>query len=420
MHILIIPSEQINTSATSLDGIFQLDQARALASETASKIGFVSVKLQFSLPMLSKAFLAKLTGRNVHASLKSYSLSGLAALSFRKLLNASSFVTFDRVQNFDVVRNEGLYLLRPGLANDASGWTRAGFVAVKEYIKKFGKPDIIHAHNSLYAGILASKIRKSLGIPYVITEHSTYFARKLVGGALKRKAAKAFSDADVRMAVSPPFCSLLSSEFNLDWTFMPNVLDSRFEKTPEFRPRGSNLVLTNIASLDEKKGQKFLLSAFAQNYKGRTDVQLKIAGIGDLRESLESYASELGINTQVEFLGQLDRSQVRELLENTTIFVLPSLFETFGVVVIEALAMGKPVIATRCGGPESILTPELGRLIPPGDVPALIEAFNEMESKLNNFQPTKLREICLSRYGSKAFCQQLFPILQKFASKPST
>ena len=89
--------------------------------------------------------------------------------------------------------------------------------------------------------------------------------------------------------------------------------------------------------------------------------------------------------------------------------VLASYVETFGVVVIEALSQGTPVVATISGGPEGILTPESGILIPPGDDAALMRALAEIRARAaaGEFDGQELRRGCLARYGEKAVVGEL-------------
>ena len=100
----------------------------------------------------------------------------------------------------------------------------------------------------------------------------------------------------------------------------------------------------------EKKGQADLLRAFAERFAGDPSVRLGIGGDGPERGRLHELAGSLAIAEQVDWLGALDRDGVRQAMCEADAFVLPSRLETFGVVVIEALACGLPVVATRSGG----------------------------------------------------------------------
>jgi glycosyltransferase involved in cell wall biosynthesis len=92
--------------------------------------------------------------------------------------------------------------------------------------------------------------------------------------------------------------------------------------------------------------------------------------------------------------------------------VLPSLLETFGVVLIEALATGLPVISTRSGGPEDIVTPEVGVLVEPGDVPGLANALGTMREAATH-DPQALRAQAIRRYGYEAVGAQLREVYQR-------
>ena len=91
-------------------------------------------------------------------------------------------------------------------------------------------------------------------------------------------------------------------------------------------------------------------------------------------------------------------------------FVLSSEVETFGVVVAEALATGLPVVATRSGGPESIVRSGDGILVPVGDVTALAEAMSEIRRRRTEFSPQRLREACAARYSPNAIAARLIQI----------
>jgi glycosyltransferase involved in cell wall biosynthesis len=103
----------------------------------------------------------------------------------------------------------------------------------------------------------------------------------------------------------------------------------------------------------------------------------------------------------------LTRQGVRQHIQDSDIFVLPSLAETFGVVVGEAMACGKPVLATRCGGPEFILTDETGVLVPVGDPVALADAMEKFINRKVSFNPSIIRSSVLARFGEESFLRNL-------------
>lgn len=130
-----------------------------------------------------------------------------------------------------------------------------------------------------------------------------------------------------------------------------------------------------VAMHNEKKGIDVLLRAFASFKDTEPSVNLLLAGDGPLRVRLEDLALSLEIQDRVEFLGRQRPVQVKKLLHGCDIFVLPSRSEPFGIVIIEAMACKKPVIATSVGGiPEIIENGKNGILVKPDNPKALANA----------------------------------------------
>ena len=130
-----------------------------------------------------------------------------------------------------------------------------------------------------------------------------------------------------------------------------------------------------ISAYKQQKAIDVLLRAFQQVYRSEPSVKLVLVGSGPLFETLEELATDLGIRQQVEFLGRQNHAEAMKLLRDCELFVLPSRFETFGIVILEAWAFEKPVVATLAGGiPEIVESGENGLLVPADDAQALAEA----------------------------------------------
>ena len=126
---------------------------------------------------------------------------------------------------------------------------------------------------------------------------------------------------------------------------------------------------------NKKKGIDVLLRAFALVRDRDPELRLVLAGDGPLRSGLEEIAASLKIADKVDFLGQQGRTQVANLLHACEVFVLPSRSEPFGIVLVEAMACKKPIVATTAGGiPEIIENRRNGILVRPNDDNALAEA----------------------------------------------
>jgi glycosyltransferase involved in cell wall biosynthesis len=153
------------------------------------------------------------------------------------------------------------------------------------------------------------------------------------------------------------------------------VAVDRFRRPPDLRLRAEltggreqPIVLT-IARLDAQKGHVHLLAAAAEI----PDALFLLAGDGAERPRLEAEARALGVADRVRFLGH--RDDIPELLALCDLFVLPSLYEGLPLSVLEAMAAGRPVVATAVGGTdEAVLHGETGLLVAPGDASALRDA----------------------------------------------
>jgi glycosyltransferase involved in cell wall biosynthesis len=132
----------------------------------------------------------------------------------------------------------------------------------------------------------------------------------------------------------------------------------------------SELLILSVGELTEVKGHEYLLRAFARMKGQSSNLTLAIAGDGPLRAHLESLASESGIAARVKFLGH--RRDIKALLNAADVFVMPSLSEGLPLAILEAMAIGLPIIATAVGGvPEVIKSGETGWLVQPQQPEAL-------------------------------------------------
>ncbi|HBO9015101.1 TPA: glycosyltransferase family 4 protein, partial [Pseudomonas aeruginosa] len=172
----------------------------------------------------------------------------------------------------------------------------------------------------------------------------------------------------------------------------------------------------NIAMLDKKKDQESLIKAFSKAYANNDRLRLKIGGYGPCREELERLSNDLEVSDSVTFLGKLSRSQVIDEMQESDAFVLSSVYETFGVVVAEAMALGKPVISTSCGGPESIISKESGLLVPTKDPDKLAKAMLSLFHKRHKYDNLLIRKCCYSKFSEESVVNSLKQVYKKIVN----
>jgi glycosyltransferase involved in cell wall biosynthesis len=140
-----------------------------------------------------------------------------------------------------------------------------------------------------------------------------------------------------------------------------------------FGVKPGDFLIGIVARLEEQKGHIYLFRALRHLIPEFPRIKVLVVGEGTLRSALESQVRQMGLSEQVLFLGT--RKDIPEILASLDLFVLPSLWEGFGLAIVEAMAMGIPVVATAIGGVDEVIrTGQDGLLIPPGEVPSLVAA----------------------------------------------
>lgn len=262
------------------------------------------------------------------------------------------------------------------------------YLRVIKLLFKLQDAHVIHTH-LIHADILGSIIGRIFNKYVISTQHNNsdwankgWFIRKLKIYASRWNSLVIANSHSVRQSFIKNNPFLLKSKILV----LHNGIDLRKfsrmrDKEPDigvfpFSAMNENtIVIGTVARLDKRKGIENLLLAFEGLCEEIDNVKLVVVGDGPLRESLLKMKVDRGLK-DVVFLGE--RNDVPFILQHMHIFVLPSLSEGFGISVIEALAMGLPVIATRTGGiPEVITNNLLGWLVSPNNVQALRKAISD-------------------------------------------
>lgn len=255
---------------------------------------------------------------------------------------------------------------------------------------------LIHAHlpDAIVVGALAGKLS---GTPVVGTyqglgiwprNRSKYDPRTMIRKILYRLAGR-YSKRTI--AVSPPVWSLLCENlgFSPETTVLiPNSIDTdRFrDAVPppglarELGMEGSQRAIVCVGRFVVNKGQRVLIQAMPEIIGRCPDAVLLLVGDGPARRELTELTTQLGLDGRVKFLGT--RSDVPEILSSAEIFAQPSFYEGIPLSVLEAMAAGKPVVATRVPGNADVIEDKRnGILVPPGDPGAMADAIASLLSE---------------------------------------
>ncbi len=294
-------------------------------------------------------------------------------------------------------------------------FARAARKMMRDYVRENGTPDIIHAHSALLGGAAAAKIGRDWNIPVVLTEHSSGFARNIYMRWQLRLASKAAESSHTCISVSPALGELLTKKLSapkVSWNWVPNVVADRFGKPAPEERANRPIRYLNLALMTENKGQKDLLNAFRHVLESGVSAELWLAGDGPIRSELEQLAHDLCVSDHVRFTGLIPPGEVPALMGEVDVMVVSSHYETFGVVAAEALMAGLPLIATRCGGPECIVSEGDGLLVPPKSPLALADAMIQIDGDINSYEPDKIARRARERFSGPAVAKQLTEIYE--------
>ena len=294
---------------------------------------------------------------------------------------------------------------------------------VREFRGRFSI-DLIHGHTAYPDGFAAVLLGQAIGRPTIVSLHGgdvNLFFWRFSG---RRQGMWAISHADRVIAASTSLRRTVVDEHGADTdkiTVIPSGVDvRRFKPIP--REEAENRLgldkgiprVLYVGAITLSKGIDYLLKSFARlGPTARDSVQLVLIGDGDYADRARLLAEQLGIGHRVTFAGKRPNDQIPWWMNACDVLVLPSLSEGFGVVLIEAMACGKPVVATTCGGPEDIVTPKTGILVPPADEMCLAEALVEVLANGHRFSARAIRRHAVENYAYESVGARILDLYQQ-------
>lgn len=255
-----------------------------------------------------------------------------------------------------------------------------------EYVAKYGKPDILHAHCAKWAGYAAMQISKQYDIPYVITEHLPKDIFKLELGEALTTAwqvpllKETYHQADMVITVSEELVDDLACYFGRDYRHVaiPNMIDTRFYSFSQRKPvidRAFSFCCPAI--FNHRKGYDVLFEALAQLTETEPNVVLHIAGMGTDSKACRQMIKRYGVQDKVICHGRIDANEMRALYDQSDALVMASRSEAQPLVLLEAMSTGIPVIATTCV-PKSVRIEGGCTVVPVDNAEALCVAMKQV------------------------------------------
>lgn len=289
---------------------------------------------------------------------------------------------------------------------------KAAYKAFENYKKKYGKPDILHAHSVLWGGIAANYISKKENIPYFLTKHFSgwILMEKMKLKSYSKLLQKTINDSKKTFVVSSSYKRQLVEHFNLDKTKLKvvfNIVNPVFFQNKSIIAPTLNIKIIVIGYLVEGKNHIKLFEAIQLLKQKGLVVELLVVGDGSYRDTLEDFVMHQRLSAEVKFLGLLDRQDVMDTIKEAHMLVSASTFETFGVNIIEAMAMGRPVVVYNSGGPEDIVRPQDGVLFNENSPEAFAKAIEHVIDNYESYDQMQIAEECMARFGEESIYKQL-------------
>lgn len=288
------------------------------------------------------------------------------------------------------------------------------FLKVYEYYRQIkGDADIIHAHLIVHAANCKMVLDK-YHVPFVITEHWSKMNYASLSKSIIR-ISDGYQWADKVISVSKVLADSLRDKLGVESEVIHNMVSDIFFQQSDLQPspKGYRIVeFVSVGSLISRKGYDLIIKALC-NCRHLNECQVSIIGGGPEEANLKAMIEECHLQEKVTLLGKKTSEEVSTLMASSDCFILTSRRETFGIVYIEAMAKGKPVIATICGGPESFVNESNGILIPTEDVEATTKAIDYMVENVDKYDNAAIRQYCHDNFSEEAISQKIIAVYKE-------
>lgn len=336
--------------------------------------------LRTSIAHLKKAGLDIQVLAPAYKGLKSHEIDGVKVNRFRYAPAKWEFLTHEEGAPSKMANKPWLQLL-------AIPYIISGFFKCIKICRKF-KPDIIHAHWPFPHAYIALGAAKLFKIPLVLNFHGAELLLIRKKKWVKPLLKFAISQAQAVFANSSFTASKIKALRNVDveWSPYGTTLETGTGNAEPHPVQGKFKILF-VGRHIERKGIRYLIEA--AKYLPRDQFEIRIVGVGDLTEQLKELAAHVsGNSAEIIFTGKLSPEALANEYKTANVFTLPAIVDSkgdtegLGVVLIEAMELGLPIVASNVGGiPDVVIDGETGILVPEKDPEALANAYKRLAAE---------------------------------------
>jgi len=282
-----------------------------------------------------------------------------------------------------------------------------------KYASQYGKPQLIHVHVPLKAGLVAREMCDHWHIPYIVSEQASHYERGAKDNFFKRSrffkhnTAKVLKDAALVTNVSATIGKTIEDLFQLKKVeTIHNVVDTNFFN---YQP-GSNNVFTwvHVSSLAHQKNPEGIIEAFYELNKISANWQLKI--VGPVTDELKVLVQQKNLSQQIIFTGEVVYKEVAMHLQAANAFILFSRHENFPCVIAEALCCGLPVVSSNTGGIAEAVNETNGILVENENIFQLTSSLLRMMERYSDYNRESISANAIKLYNMETIAEQFVDV----------
>ena len=284
------------------------------------------------------------------------------------------------------------------------------FKTAKQVQQTIKNVDVIHAHGAILNGTVAYLLSKRLNVPFVISEHTGPFS-KVSNSFVKRNWAKyILNKANKVLTVS----NHLKQEI-LDIGVHQSKIEVTYNPvdTNLFTLKENKILIKNIlfvSRLEPFKGGLRTLKSFHQLLQKEGDWNLTICGEGVEKQAILQYITKNKLKDKVTIKGTLTKKELAKEIHKAAFLVYPSLHESFGLIPVEAMSCGIPVICTNQTAPKEYINAANGLLVHPNNIDEIAQAMQTLINNLSAYDAGNIRKQIVERFGFDNFGKNLIKI----------
>jgi len=287
---------------------------------------------------------------------------------------------------------------------------------ITAYIKANGRPDLVHVHVPMKAGMIAIWVKRHWRIPYIVSEHSSLYNRFSPGNFHQRNLVyrynvkRVFNKAEAVTNVSAAVGNELKTLFDLvDLRVIHNTVNiSLFNYQ---RPAPHKFRFIHVSTLTHQKNVEGILNAVKSLSNRRQDFELVI--VGPIGPELIQMIDMLNLASLVAYTGEIAYAEVASQMQRASALIMFSRHENFPCVIIEALCCGLPCIATNVGGVQEALDNKNSIVVESENETQLAEAMNKMMNEYSRFDKLKIAEDAQQKFSYSTIGNQFYELYKE-------